>query len=98
MAKDARKDQLKKAWKLQQQQQLAALIPVSHQDLRDLFDHFDAPDSPPCDHTLRRTIQFLSQRSLDAERVLSWLRENGAHCDCEVTANVEDKFHDIICA
>ena len=69
---------------------------MSHQDLRDLLAHLDRAESPPCDHTLRQTTEFLQQRSVEAERVLSWLRENGGHCDCEVIANVEDKFHDIV--
>jgi len=95
MSKDPRKDQLKNAWKLQQQQQLAASIPMPQQDLRDLFDYLDRPNTPPCDHTLRLTTEFLQQRSLEVERVVVWLREHGGYCDCEVIANVEDEFHDI---
>jgi hypothetical protein len=96
VSKDPRKDDLKKAWKLEQRQQLAAFIPMPRQDLRDLFDHLDRPDLPPCGHTLRQKTEFLQQRGLEVERVVRWLREHGGHCDCEVIANVEDKFHDIL--
>ena len=96
MSKDPRKDQLRKAWKLQQRQQLAASIPMPQQDLRALFAHLDQPNLLACDHTLRHTTEFLQQRSLAVERVVPWLREHGGHCDCEVIANVEDKFHDIL--
>jgi hypothetical protein len=96
MSKDPRKDALKKEWKLQQRQQLAASIPMSQQDLQHLFDYLDRPDLPCCDHTLRETTKFLRRRSLEVERVVDWLREHGGHCDCEVIANVEDKFHDIL--
>jgi hypothetical protein len=96
MSKDPRKDELKKAWKLQQRQQLAAHIPMPQQYLQDLFDYLDQSGLPPCDHTLRHTTEFFQQRSLEIERVVPWLREHGGHCDCEVIANVEDRFHDIL--
>jgi len=96
VSKDLRKEELKKAWKLQQRQQVAASIPMPQQDLRDLFDYLDQAELSPCDHTLRHTTEFLQRRSLAVEPVVPWLREHGGHCDCEVIANVEDKFHDIL--
>src|SRR5690349_10843967 len=96
MSADPRKDELKKAWKEQERQKLIASIPMSHQDLRDLFDHLDRQDAPPCDHTLRETLDFLRQRGLDADRVVPWLEEHGGFCDCEVIYNVDDKFGEIV--
>ena len=96
MSNDARKDELKKAWKQQERQKLIASIPMPHQDLRDLFDHLDQESESGCDHTLRLTTAFLQKRGLDVERIVPWLREHGGYCDCEVIANVEDKFGEII--
>jgi hypothetical protein len=96
MSKDPRKEELKKAWKQQEQQKLVASIPMPHQDLRDLFDHLDREGAPQCDHTLRETIEFLKKRGLDVERIVPWLREYGGYCDCEVIFNVDDKFGEIV--
>jgi hypothetical protein len=69
---------------------------MSHHDLRDLFDFLDRHDAPPCDHTLRKTVDFLKNRKIDSEKILPWLREHGGYCDCEVIFNVEDKFGPIV--
>lgn len=96
MSKDPRKDELKKAWRERGRQKLIASIPMSHQDLRDLFDHLDSESPAKCDHSLRVTTAFLQQRGLDVERVIPWLREHGGYCDCEVLANVENEFSGIL--
>ena len=96
MSKDPRKDELKKAWREQERQNLIASIPMPQQDLRDLFDHLDSEGASECDHTLRVTTAFLQKRGLDVERIVPWLREHGGYCDCEVLANVEDEFSVIL--
>ena len=96
MSKDPHKEELKKAWKQQEQQRLIASIPMPHQDLRALFEHLNRDGAPPCDHTLRETTEFLQKRGLDLERTIPWLRENGGYCDCEVLCNVEEKFGKIV--
>jgi len=95
MTNDTRKAELKKAWKEQERQKLIASIPISHKDLRDLFDHLDR-GGVECDHTLRETTEFLQKRGLDVDRVVAWLREYGGYCDCEVIYNVDEKFGEIV--
>jgi len=94
MSKDPRKEQMKKAWKQQERQKLIASIPLPHADLRALFDFLDREGAPKCDHTIRETIQFL--QNVDSTLIVSWLREYGGYCDCEVIYNVEDKFGEIV--
>ena len=96
MANDSRKDDLKKAWKQQERARLVASMPLAPQDLRDLLDHLDREDAPPCDHTLREAVEFLEKRELDVERVVAWLHEHGGYCDCEVIYNVGDTFGPIV--
>jgi hypothetical protein len=96
MNNDPRKEELKKAWKEQERQKLIASIPMPQQDLLALFNYLDRENPPPCDHTLRETIEFLKKRELDVERIVPWLRENGGYCDCEVIFNVDDKFGEIV--
>jgi|HubBroStandDraft_5_1064220.scaffolds.fasta_scaffold980128_1 hypothetical protein len=96
MSNDPQKDALKKAWREQERQKLIASIPIPHEELRALFDYLDRPNPPPCDHTLKETIQFLEKKKLEVPRVVDWLRENGGYCDCEVIFNVEEKFGEIV--
>jgi hypothetical protein len=94
--KDPRKDELKKAWREQENQKLLASIPMAKAELRELFDLLDVSLSDGCDHTLRYSTDFLERKKLDVPRVTSWFHEHGGYCDCEVLANVEDEFRDLI--
>jgi hypothetical protein len=96
MSKDPRKEALKKAWLEQEQKKLTDSIPIPHADLKELFDYLDRENPPPCDHTLRETIQFLEKKKISVERVVPWLREHGGYCDCEVIYNVENTFGEIV--
>ncbi|HEX6747948.1 MAG TPA: DUF2695 domain-containing protein [Longimicrobium sp.] len=69
-------------------------MPVSHGDLRGLFDALDEALEGGCDQTLRHTRAFLRSRGMDEARVLPWLAEYGGHCDCEVLANVGGEWDD----
>jgi Protein of unknown function (DUF2695) len=69
---------------------------MPQQDLLDLFDYLDSKEAAECDHTLRFTTALLQQRGHDVARIIPWLREHGAYCDCEVLANVEDKLSEIL--
>ena len=93
---DPRKDALKKAWREQENQKLLASIPLPREVLGELFDHLDGALAEGCDHSLRLTTAFLESKKLGVQRVVPWLRDHGGHCDCEVLANVEDEFGDLI--
>ncbi len=41
-----------------------------------------------CDHTFRRTTDWLKANGHDADTSLRWLRDRGADCDCKVLTNV----------
>ena len=93
---DLRKDALKKAWREQENQKLLASIPMPKETLKELFDHLDEMLSEGCEHSLRLTAAFLESKKLDPQRVIPWLHEHGGYCDCEVLANIEAKFGDLI--
>jgi len=96
MGKDPRKNALKKAWREQQEKKLLYSIPISQADLKELFDYLERDDSPPCNSTLRDTIQFLEKKKLSVKLVVQWLHEHGGYCDCEVIYNVEEKFGPLV--
>ena len=73
-----------------------ANTPLSKEDLKDLLDYLDRPDPPACDHTLKDTIHFLTERNLDVDKIVPWLNEYGGYCDCEVIFNVDDKWGEYV--
>ena len=92
MKKRSSKVELKKAWKEQQRQKLLDSIPIPNQQFRSLFDYLENEGVDQCDHTLRITTKFLQLNECNVETVLTWLREHGGYCDCEVLANVGSEF------
>jgi Protein of unknown function (DUF2695) len=69
---------------------LQSELPMTIAQVRELFTFLDT--RPSCDHTFSDTIAFIRKHKLDEEAVLTWLREHGGHCDCEVIYNVQDKY------
>ena len=63
------------------------MTPEQHEALCEhLMDSMQSPAD--CDHTLRRTTQWLSEASTrDAPAALAWLKKKGGYCDCEVLMN-----------
>jgi hypothetical protein len=88
---------LKRQFKQRERADAEARLPLSKASLAALFDHLDEQvGEHGCDHTLRHTLAFLAEQSLDDAVVVPWLRESGGSCDCEVLANVEDEWADRI--
>lgn len=69
-------------------------LPISAEKFQKLFDHLDEElEEKGCDDTNNITINFLKDSNIgNIEEVMSWLRINGGYCDCEILANVEEKF------
>lgn len=63
------------------------MLPEQHEALcNHLMDEMNSPGD--CDHSLRRTKQFLSGvENFDVASAIGWLRERGGYCDCEVLMN-----------
>ena len=69
-------------------------MPISRAHLTELFGHLDSALKNGCDHTSRFTEAFLRSHSLPEATILPWLREYGGYCDCEVLANVEERWRE----
>ena len=69
-----------------------ASMPMSQDQLAQLFDHLDSALSAGCDHSLKLTRQFLRANGLPEGTIVPWLGEYGGYCDCEVLANVEQEW------
>lgn len=80
---------------LKEEQRLLAqkAFPLIDSALEQLFAEVDSSlERSGCDHTLRFTKQWLSLQNHDSEPTLTWLREHGGFCDCEVIANAYDHW------
>jgi hypothetical protein len=74
-----------------------AAMPISKPDLKALFDYVDEKlEDDGCDRTLKATTAFLLQRQLPQDLITDWLREEGGGCDCEVIANVEGTWGEVV--
>lgn len=91
-----RKKELKAQFKNDEQEEIRASIPISVDNLKDLFTYLNRGSAPECNHTLRGAIEFIESRNLDLEVIIKWLGEHGGFCDCEVIYNVYDDVGDIV--
>ena len=99
-AEKQRRQQLLGGIREKERAEAEARMPISKTDLRELFELLDRTLFEQrgdkvwchCDHTLRRTREFLRSRELPEDIVAAWLGEYGGYCDCEVAANVSDRW------
>ena len=91
-----RRKQIARELKLKAKQEFNDSLPVSVENFKALFDYLDKQLSEnDCDHSLKFSIGFLQSLNLDnIQLIIEWLKDNGGCCDCEVLANVEEKFDD----
>ena len=94
MDKNERK-KIIKALKEQKKIEFENSLPMSHDLFKQLFNFLDKKSTDNgCSHTPQLTTEFLNKNNIISEPVLTWLAEHGGYCDCEILANVEEKFLD----
>lgn len=71
-----------------------AAVPLTASAGKHLFDALDEHLSEnDCDHSLGITLSVLRDEGVEnVDAVVTWLREHGGYCDCEVLANVEEHW------
>jgi len=86
-----RKRDLKKAAREAERQAFLKEMPIGAVSARNLFDMVgDSLEMDSCHDDLRHTLAACEVLGFSADSVLPWLRQQGAGCDCEVLANVEE--------
>jgi hypothetical protein len=82
------------------------MLPVLESEINGLFDYLDE-NLGECNETLELTLGFLSERNLNKQKPSRTQAETQAesprlvkrarwYCDCEVLANVEDKWKQVM--
>ncbi len=89
------KKELLKKYKEEQRKKFVKSLPMSIENFTDLFDYLDE-NMDKCDDELSLTRQFLMENNLPISEVIEWLETKGGYCDCEVLANIEDLFEEVI--
>ncbi len=83
--------------KLRERERAIAALPLSTFELQLLFDYVNKElQNSGCDHTLSGTLRFVKRRALNEHLIISWLESYGGYCDCEVIANVESEWSEIL--
>lgn len=91
-----RQKQLKAELKRKEKENFLNSLPMSTDRFEELYNYLDEQlQQEGCDDTLSLTESYLDEQGIEHEKVVSWLEENGGYCDCEVLANVEEKFDNL---
>ncbi|NBB31391.1 DUF2695 domain-containing protein [Cellulophaga sp. BC115SP] len=94
MDEKQRKKELIKEFKQKQREIFEQSLPMERVLFEKLFDYLDIKlEENECDDTNKLTREFLTKNKIENNQaVLNWLSENGGYCDCEILANIEEKF------
>lgn len=93
----AHRQQLKLQLRQQQRTALLTNLPLTTEQLAELFDYLDARLSTHrCDDTLGHTRCFAAAQDLAFAPLEQFLHQHGGYCDCEVLANVADAYATIL--
>ena len=89
-----RRKQILNELREKQQKEFEQSLPMDRKIFENLFDYLDYQlEENSCDDTNKLALEFLVKNKIEnIETVLNWLAENGGYCDCEILANVEEKF------
>ena len=66
--------------------------PFGLETLGELLAWLDRPDPPDCTHRLEESTAFLTERGVELEPALAWLRDQGGVCDCEIVHRMLDQW------
>lgn len=82
-------------YKKVQEKEFEDSLPMERKLFYELFDFLnDKSETVECNHNFSLTKEFLKDKNKNIEKILTFLKENGAGCDCEVIFNVEEKFEE----
>lgn len=92
-----RRKEIAKQLKATQAAFLLASMPLRSSQLKELFSYLESKlTAEGCHDTLYYTEQFALEANIPFEGMKAWLGTQGGYCDCEVLANVEEKFEGLI--
>lgn len=92
MDKSVKKSLLKQYKEIENEKFIKSL-PIPKETFYELFDFLDEQlEEHGCNHSLDLTTAFLASNKIDSKPIIDWIIEHGQGCDCEVLANIEERF------
>ena len=94
MDEKARRKQIRNELREKHRLEFEKSLPMGRENFADLFNYLEVElEENGCDDTTKLTERFLEKnRVTNIKTILNWLADNGGYCDCEILANVEEKF------
>jgi Protein of unknown function (DUF2695) len=90
---EAKRKAAKQGLRQSERERFRSKVPIAPEQVLALFGFVDARlAESECDNSLKYVLLFLSQHGIEAQPLVSWLKECGGYCDCEVLANAEERF------
>jgi len=90
-----KKRELRRAFRDAERLAFIDRMPLLPAIARQLFDRLEEQlGLEGCRHDFRLTTRCCQDYVIDEACVMAWLNAEGAGCDCEVLANVEDRLTD----
>lgn len=85
---------MKKAFKEKEQREFEESLPMKGVDFLPLFDFLEEElDEVDCDGGLSLLDKYCKKQNLDFDTLKNWFNQYGGFCDCEILANIEEKFY-----
>jgi len=87
------KKALRKAFKEAELTEFRKSLPMNEDDFLPLFNFLDSALSEnDCKNDFTLLESYCKQKELDFSALAQWFKGQGGYCDCEIYANVEEKF------
>ena len=87
------KAKLRTKYKEQELQKFKASFPLKEEEFSPIFDFLDTElEKHSCKGDLTLLKKYCENKNIDKEALIEWFRQHGGYCDCEILANVEEKF------
>ena len=87
---DQQKRDARREYKEAERDRARGAMVLDEVQLSDLLDYLDDHVAEAgCDHTLRFTEAWATERGIESPALVRSVQHFGGHCDCEVVANVE---------
>jgi hypothetical protein len=90
---DQQRRDARRAYKQAERGSAREAMVLDEAQLSDLLDYLDDHVAEAgCDHTLRFTQAWASERGIQPSALVRSVQQFGGYCDCEVVANVEPEL------
>ncbi|MEJ7847870.1 MAG: DUF2695 domain-containing protein [Pyrinomonadaceae bacterium] len=68
-------------------------LPDAQETISELLNYLeDELYDKDCNHSLRYSMQYMMEKSLNFPKLTGWLNDNGGYCDCKVMEQIAPEW------